>query len=349
MLLSNYVDIVGFRKLKLSNYFNAKNVYFGMLHSGEKVVLKKLSWNSEIEALGKQFCNMIGQDNCDPKDAVRIYSSTFMKTFRKQSDKSRSAFGFKDILSCPSERLINLMLNNFMEAELSFLDNDKVDAIAEFLTILHLNPEPLIVQTFKPENGWPFPRLYGLCGRIAVFEDCGSTLANFVSASWKTRVLLSYQLLRIADFLTNNPSNFSLYLTDVNLDNFAVSSKGHVILIDVENVIIVDKVRSNEEKPANWNKTLSNMNDGCVDCLSYSTDDICSHRESDHNYYAICRGILARNSYYVGDNGFLYGIPDEVQESTNLQSLIDQCAHPVAKSSRAKLVQELIALLLKLS
>ena len=52
----------------------------------------------------------------------------------------------------------------------------------------------------------------------------------------------AYQLMRIADMLTNNKADFALYLTDVTDDNFAVNDDGKVTLIDLEDVLVVDKL-----------------------------------------------------------------------------------------------------------
>ena len=45
----------------------------------------------------------------------------------------------------------------------------------------------------------------------------------------------------IAEKLTSK-SEFALYLTDVNYDNFAVDHSGKVTVIDLENIIVVDKL-----------------------------------------------------------------------------------------------------------
>ena len=41
--------------------------------------------------------------------------------------------------------------------------------------------------------------------------------------------------------LTTNDSDFNLYLTDVTADNLAVDADGRVHLVDVEDVVIVDR------------------------------------------------------------------------------------------------------------
>ena len=39
-----------------------------------------------------------------------------------------------------------------------------------------------------------------------------------------------------------------------------------------------------------WNETnINDVNIDCEDCFVFSPKDICNHRISDHNYYAICK------------------------------------------------------------
>ena len=47
--------------------------------------------------------------------------------------------------------------------------------------------------------------------------------------------------MKIADTLTTK-SDFALYITDANFDNFAVDKSGKVTVIDLENIIVVDKL-----------------------------------------------------------------------------------------------------------
>ncbi|KAG1678568.1 Deleted in autism protein 1 [Nymphon striatum] len=349
ILMTNYADLTGISKLKWLNFINGKNVYFARLESGTDVVLKKLSWNSEIYDLGKQLCEMIDLDPCDFRNAVRLYVPKFMKYFHQQSERSRAVFGIKDVLACPSERFLSLMLNNFMDDELAHVNYDRLDALSEFVTMLHLNPEPLIIQSFPAQNGWPFPHYYGACGRIIVEENGGKPLSDYLYASWNTRVQLSYQLMKIAEKLTNNQLNLSLYMTDVNLNNFAVSPEGHLTLIDAENIIVVDKQKNWKDQPATWNITLTNQDLGCIDCLSYSVEDLCSYQVSDHNYYAICRGILGRNSYYAGSEGFLHNIPESVEQTTKLSLLLEECSNPTVNDSRIYVSHQLLSTLHNLS
>ena len=53
---------------------------------------------------------------------------------------------------------------------------------------------------------------------------------------------IAYELLKIAEQLTENKEDFALYITDPNWDNFGVDSSGKVRILDAENIIVVDKL-----------------------------------------------------------------------------------------------------------
>lgn len=58
------------------------------------------------------------------------------------------------------------------------------------------------------------------------------------------------------------------------------------------------------DKSAQWHRVQENTIDlNCFDCFTFSSTDICEHRLSDHNYYAICRVRL--RIIYFGYN-FIY-------------------------------------------
>ena len=46
--------------------------------------------------------------------------------------------------------------------------------------------------------------------------------------------------MKIADQLTHNKEEFSLYLTDVNGNNFVVDASGKVTIVDAEDIVVVD-------------------------------------------------------------------------------------------------------------
>ena len=113
--------------------------------------------------------------------------------------------------------------------------------VNNLLTMLMINPEPIVFMAFPAEEGWPFPKYYGACGRLAAFENAGRSLADYYSAPWEVRVPLAKQLLEMALKLTRNDDGVALYLTDWTADNFAVDGDGRVTLVDGENFVLVDQ------------------------------------------------------------------------------------------------------------
>ncbi len=52
--------------------------------------------------------------------------------------------------------------------------------------------------------------------------------------------------MKIAEKFTYNEQEFGLYMTDVSFDNFAVDEDGKVFVVDVENIIVVDRKQIKE-------------------------------------------------------------------------------------------------------
>ncbi|KAG8193338.1 hypothetical protein JTE90_022968 [Oedothorax gibbosus] len=201
-----------------------------------------------------------------------------------------------------------------------------------------LNPEAIILQAFPQAEGWPFPFYYGSCGRVIVEEYAGKTLSHYEDSSWEQRIDISYQLLLIAQTLTENASNFSLYMTDVTMDNFAVRSDGTVLLIDVESIVIVDRLANKEGQNT---KIHHSKGEFCKDCLNFSFEDLCGSYQSDHNYYAICKGLLVPGSYF-SSKGFLHSIPENINIQTKLSYLVQECASPSETNNRFKVLPKLL-------
>lgn len=98
------------------------------------------------------------------------------------------------------------------------------------------------IQSFPSDEGWPFAKYLGACGRMVAVNYVGEELWSYFNAPWEKRVDLAWQLMEIAEQLTNNDFEFALYLLDVSFDNFAVGPRdGKVIIVDAENVLVADK------------------------------------------------------------------------------------------------------------
>lgn len=101
----------------------------------------------------------------------------------------------------------------------------------------------------------------------------GEELWSYFNAPWEKRVDLAWQLMEIAEQLTNNDFEFALYLLDVSFDNFAVGPRdGKVIIVDAENVLVADK------KFIRQSRSLFSLPSPRVSCFlcKHSIESMCS-------------------------------------------------------------------------
>ena len=99
-------------------------------------------------------------------------------------------------------------------------------SLENILSILIINPEPLVLMSFPAEEGWPVPKYYGGCGRLTVVENAGDPLSGAVDEPFTNRARLALQVLKLAQKFTTEDPNMSLYLTDWSMDNFVVDTAG---------------------------------------------------------------------------------------------------------------------------
>jgi hypothetical protein len=75
---------------------------------------------------------------------------------------------------------------------------------------------------------------------------------------------------------------------------------------------------------------LTDLEENCADycsannpeCLLYSPSDLCEGKCRDHNWYALCRGVLADMK---GRNGLLLSAPIEYDLRIQLNKLLQYC------------------------
>ncbi|XP_013402245.1 deleted in autism protein 1 [Lingula anatina] len=340
----------------LSNLINVKNVFFAR-HSHRWVVLKKLGHDKELTTLDRKLCSLANKTTSSCEVNKLHLEPLFTTHLRSKKFLLELVTGISDLTRCPSKRLVDLILNRYSERYLVGQDVQKrwtPERIMVLLTTLAANPEPVIMQVFHQDNGWPFPRYYGACGRMVVEQYVGKSLGDYYVSPWRTRVGLAYQLFQIADLLTNNKGNWSLYWTDVSYDNIAVDPDGRVVVVDLENIIVVDKLKIIQDRPPEWDKVLTSTFDECIpnhNCLSFSPDSLCTRLVADHNYYAVCHGIL---SSYADDEGrpggLLHSMPDIIKTTWGLDKLLDECAKPSSEqTSRLKIKDQLLTVLAELA
>lgn len=77
---------------------------------------------------------------------------------------------------------------------------------------------------------------------------------------------------------------FRFYLTDISADNIAITEENKIKFIDWENVIIADKMVNFEDSRLHESQHFE-----CENCYAFSSEEICGHGISDHNFYSICK------------------------------------------------------------
>ena len=96
-------------------------------------------------------------------------------------------------------------------------------------------------KAFTAEDGWPFAKYVGACGRFVVEEYVGPSLSDWLpSASSMDKIDAALQLLLMAELLTVGKSEFAMYWTDWSLFNIAVDQQHRLKIVDTENIIVVD-------------------------------------------------------------------------------------------------------------
>jgi hypothetical protein len=92
-------------------------------------------------------------------------------------------------------------------------------------------------------------------------------------------------------------------------------------------------------RPEGWKELhTSDILEECENCFTYSQEDICGHRTSDHNFYAVCM-FLSRSLW-------MRNTPEEVRRThPQLEQMLRECAEPQLEQGRYKAVHKLIPLL----
>ena len=308
--------------------------------------MKKLGHDSEFQTLDEKICRLSG------KKAGYCHPAHYIKALALQFKKEPSSLDYAklneidlgtEILSCSrSQRLVDLLVSRaaFHESGVASVEN--------VLTMLMLNPEPLLFMAFDPEEGWPFPKYLGSCGRIAIFEDKGrQTMAEAYFKPWDFRAKVARNLLKMAVKFIDNEDRVAIYMTDWSSDNLAVDKYGDVTIVDGEGVVLVDKKLVEDTKAPGWD--VKHANDLCHGKFCFHPEDLCTHKDSDLNLLGVCAGFLA-NAPFNRDlpHGLLHGIPSEVSRRHPLLSrLVEECARPTNKhpGGRFEAAQEILEIL----
>ncbi|NWS45341.1 DIA1 protein, partial [Probosciger aterrimus] len=352
--LNGQLRLESWGRLRLFDFFNVKNVYFARYgeprEGSRRVVLKRLGSAQELADIDTKICRRAtGRGRCDLLQA--LHATEFASLNGDVRLLTPDAVeGWSDLVHCPSQRLLDRLVRRYAETKDSgsfLLRNLKDSERMQLLITLAFNPEPLVLQVSAPDGTGSArvgPRLLSqvLYSRPRLPQP---ELWSYFNAPWEKRVDLAWQLMEIAEQLTNNDFEFALYLLDVSFDNFAVGPRdGKVIIVDAENVLVADKRLIRQNKPENWDVWYESKFDDCDKeaCLSFSKEILCARVTVDHNYYAICQNLLSRHAMWRGTSGgLLHDPPAEIAKDGRLEALLDECANPKKRYGRFQAAKEL--------
>ena len=100
-----------------------------------------------------------------------------------------------------------------------------------------------------PQLSHYFPSYYGECGHTVIQEhESYKPLKKFLPEDWLVRVNLALQVLQmVEDFRTASP-DWMVVFGNITYDNLAVTKEGAVKVIDLQDVMIVDRSEINQSK-----------------------------------------------------------------------------------------------------
>ncbi|XP_044729761.1 uncharacterized protein LOC123293108 [Chrysoperla carnea] len=234
---------------------------------------------------------------------------------------------------------VTLFINHFVNDDNNMNTRDR---LINLWYTLEMNPEPLILQLFNKNDGYPVPKYYGACGRYIIVEDCGIKLHDYLNTylinmnsidGWLTRAYIALQLLQSMKLFTSTHNLYHLYLLDISSDNIVIDiHTKRIKFIDFEHIIL--KQYNNDNDNTDLMEHVYNEKDFIDDAahdnlFKFSKLDICMYDISDINYYAICKIILSPKAPYpMIEGGLLYSMPPILfDEYPNTFKLIDECIH----------------------
>ncbi|XP_060518069.1 divergent protein kinase domain 2A-like isoform X1 [Cylas formicarius] len=230
------------------NFISVKNVYFARFNDID-VVIKKLAHQSDLNRVNRKMIDTIDSD----LTRVNFLVNTVKRDF--QVCDSESAQTFLEVIQ--------------------FKKSSHLD------TLLSVNVEPLLMEVFHKNYGFPVPKVYGYCGRAVIVENCGETLNNFKNIDWYDRAYIAYEILHAANLFVFEHEHFRLYLKDISPDNIVVNEETlEVCFVDLGHSILKRKSASDDEIH------ISNAYEDGV--YQFSKDSICEKDVSDHNVFSVC-------------------------------------------------------------
>ena len=118
------------------NMLGAKNIMLG-LYSNEKVILKKLGHNEELDTLDEIICSMADLElGCKVSEAIKQQNNLLFEMEQHITQSFTSGLHL-----CPSSVHMESLLNYYENSK-----NDSKVLYANLWTVISMNPEPLILQ-----------------------------------------------------------------------------------------------------------------------------------------------------------------------------------------------------------
>ncbi|XP_078679281.1 divergent protein kinase domain 2A-like [Branchiostoma floridae x Branchiostoma belcheri] len=293
---------------------------------GKTVLAKTLGEEHVWQRYEKSICRMSSRPQvCNASSFIletMLVTDVFLKLPWLQeawriSHKEKSA-----LLFCLSSRFLQEVKQLFVKSERTGVDRVGRAFLA---TSLLLNEESVLLRYFTTKSTipWPFPTFYGACGRVILVEHAGKTLDTFMDFPWGVRAGIAVQLLQLVDTLRGKDPDWVLFLADVSFQNFAVDSRGRVRLIDLDDVMVIDRrtvvsheltEMCNEQCYVDFQNKLFNDPYHCQDILRYTP----------MMYASICARILSNHLKYPERRNW-----GETSEANEEQSTEDKVEEPL--------------------
>ncbi|XP_047500447.1 uncharacterized protein LOC125046650 [Penaeus chinensis] len=266
-------------------------------------------------------------------------------------------------LMCPSKKLLTVVERTFDENDDHELTQDER---LYLYTTLAIAPEIVVLKLLTKANlNVGFPRLVGVCGRLAVLEEEMTPLSSMLDEPFNVRASLAAQILTmIDDFMEDHPEWY-LFYASWSIEKLAVNKEGEVVLIDLANMAIIDKSLFRDD----YEDTRETQNHEVCnkDCFQkftseiyregHDTDEMCSRVEDVGHlmYAAVCAMILSdmKQHKYVDyfsstsgshqqprmTRGLLHNIP--AADRATVEELLAECVEEAAPGGRLQAAQEL--------
>lgn len=267
------------------------------------------------------------------------------------------------LLMCPSKKLLTVIERSFDENNDRSLTSEERIAL---YTTLAVAPDIVVLKILTKANlNVGFPRLAGVCGRIAVLEGELTPLTSLLDEPFSVRASLAAQILTMVDDFMEDDPEWYLFYAAWTIEKLAVNKEGEVVLTDLSNMAIVDKSLFRDEYDEGSEVRNEEMcNQECFQKFTAevyrednSLDEVCARVEDVGHlmYAAVCAMILSDMKqhkyvdYFSGStnqhqlprltNGLLHSIP--ASDRSTVEELLAECVDEAAPGGRLQAAQEL--------